>query len=63
MKVVCITNIENLYIIKGKIYEVYDEVMNLYKIKNEKGFTGWLRKDNFKDIRKIREEKLKELGI
>ena len=63
MKVVCITNIENLYIIKGKIYEVYDEVMNLYKIKNENGFTGWLRKDNFKDIRKLREEKLKELGI
>ena len=63
MKVVCITNIEHLYIIKGKIYEVYDETNDLYLVKNEKGFTGWINNDNFKDIRKLREEKLKELGI
>ena len=63
MKVVCIDNIEHLYMIKGKIYEVYDETMNLYKVKDERGFIGWIRNDHFKDIRKIREEKLKELGI
>ena len=45
------------------IYEVYDETMNLYKVKDERGFIGWIRNDHFKDIRKIREEKLKELGI
>ncbi len=63
MKVVCIDNIEHLYMIKGKIYEVYGETMNLYKIKNEHGFIGWVRNDHFKDIRKIRDEKLNDLGI
>lgn len=63
MKVVCITNIEHVYIIKGKIYEVYGETNDLYKVKNEKGFVGWINNENFKDIRKVREEKLNELGI
>ena len=63
MKVVCITNIENLYLIKGKVYDVYDELINLYKVKNEMGYIGWIRKDFFKDIRKVRDEKLKELGL
>ncbi len=63
MKVVSITNIEHLYIIKGNVYEVYDETNDLYLLKNEKGFTEWVNNDNFKDISKVREEKLKELGI
>ena len=63
MKVVCIDNIESLYITKGKIYDVYSERGDFYQIKNDKTFIGLFRKEHFEDIRKIREEKLKKLGI
>ena len=64
-KVICIADIEHLYITKGKIYDVYHEVDNeyasLYKLKNDKTYVGLFNKEYFKDIREIREEKLNEL--
>ena len=63
MKVVCIENIESLYFTKGKLYDVYSETDQFYELKNEKTYIGFYRKEYFKDIRKIRAAKLKELGI
>lgn len=66
-KVICISNIEHLYITKGKIYDVYLEVDNeyssWYKLKNDKTYTTLFDKKHFKDIRELRDQKLKELGI
>jgi hypothetical protein len=66
-KVICIADIEHLYITKGKIYDVYSEVDNeynsWYKLKNDKTYVGLFEKEFFKDIREIRDRKLKELGI
>ena len=63
MKVVCIDNIESLYITKGKIYDVYSERGDFYQLENDNGYLRFLRKEYFVDIRKIRDDKLKELGI
>ena len=64
-KVICIADIEHLYITKGKISDVYHEVDNeyasWYKLKNDKTYVGLFNKEYFKDIREIREEKLNEL--
>ena len=63
MKVVCIENIESLYFTKGKLYDVYRETEQFYELKNDKTHISLFRKEHFKDIRKIRDEKLNELGI
>ena len=62
MKVVCISN-TGLDFTKGKIYDVYSERGDFYQLENDNGYLRFLRKEYFVDIRKIRDDKLKELGI
>jgi hypothetical protein len=65
MKVVCIANIEDLYITKGKIYDVYREVnseyVNFYEVKNDMTYVGLIKKEYFKDIREVRERRINQI--
>lgn len=64
ISVVCISDdIKHRYITKGKTYVVYRETDDKYELKNDRTWIGLFQKEYFKDIIKIREEKLNELGI